>query len=137
MKQLRNISALILATTFILFATASTARADERLIANVPFPFVVGDTRLPAGRYIVKVVSEDLHIWAITSDKGHGGHQSVLVDTIPAWSPRTPTTPELVFDRFENQYFLARVAPDGEDPREIPLTPAKMEHEVVKLALRP
>jgi len=137
MKQVRNISALILATTFILFATASTARADERLIANVPFAFVVGDTRLPAGRYIVKVVSEDLHIWAITSDKGQRGHQLVLVNTIPAWSRRTPTTPELVFDRFENQYFLARVAPDGEDAREIPLTPAKMEHEVVKLALKP
>ena len=136
MKSIR-MKGIVLAGAMLLCAGATAQAGDTLVKANVPFAFVVGDTRLPAGRYIVKVVSEDLHIWAITSDKGQRGHQLVLVNTIPAWSRRTPTTPELVFDRFENQYFLARVAPDGEDAREIPLTPAKMEHEVVKLALKP
>jgi isoleucyl-tRNA synthetase len=45
--------------------------------------------------------------------------------------------PELVFERFDNQYFLARVVPGDDSEREIPLTPARMEHEIVRLALEP
>lgn len=132
-KRVRTISGVVLTTALIANATASSARADERVIAKVPFAFVVGDSRLPDGEYTLKVVSEDLDVWAITSADGR---HSVTFTTISASSPRTVTKPELVFDRFDHQYFLSRVV-SGNDAREIPLTHAGMEKEIVKLALEP
>ena len=131
-EQVRKVSGMVLATALIAVATASTARADDRIIANVPFAFIAGDSRLPAGEYTLKVASDDLSIWAITSADGR---RTVLISTITGSSSLTPATPELVFDKFDNQYFLARIVQDNDDQREIPLTPKKMEHEVIKLAL--
>ena len=37
----------------MLIAGASPARAEERVIARVPFDFVVGSVKMPAGRYVV------------------------------------------------------------------------------------
>ena len=129
--RIRKDSGLVLAAALVVFATAATARADERIVANVPFSFVVGDVRLPAGKYVVKTISdEDPGVWAIASADGR---QSVLITTIRASSPTTTATPELVFDKFDNQYFLARLVNADED-REIPLTPARMEHEILKLS---
>ena len=88
--------------------------------------------RLPAGDYVIRAASDGLDVWAITSEDGH---HSALVTTIAAPSSRVQA-PELVFDRFANQYFLSRIVVEGSDLLEIPLTPARMEHEVVKLALK-
>lgn len=133
-KQFRKVSGVILATALIAAATPSAARAEERIIANVPFAFVAGEVRLPAGEYIFRVVSDDLSVWEVTSPDGR---RSAMISTIPATSSSTTDTPELVFDRFDNQYFLARVVTDNDDDREIPLNAARMEHEIIKLALKP
>jgi hypothetical protein len=132
-KQFVKASGVALATALMAFATATTARANDRITAKVPFAFIVGDSRLPAGEYIVETVSDDLSIWAIASVDGR---RFALISTIPTTASPTPTTPELVFDKFDNQYFLARVVADNDDVREIPLTSAKMEHEVIKLTLK-
>lgn len=133
-KQVRKVSGLVLATAIVAVGAAAPARADERVIAKVPFAFVAGESLLPAGEYIVKVVSEDLTVWEVTSVDGH---QLAMINTIAASSSGRPEAPELVFDKFDNQYFLARVVTADADGREIPLTPARMEHEIVKLALKP
>ena len=133
-KQMWKVSGLALATALIAVVSASPARADERVIAKVPFDFVAGESHLPAGEYIVKVVSDDLSVWEVTSDDGR---HSAMITTIAAYSSATPATPELVFDKFDDQYFLARIVTVDADQREIPLTPARMEHEIVKLALKP
>lgn len=133
-KQFRKVSGVILATALIAAATPSAARAEERIIANVPFAFVAGEVRLPAGEYIFRVVSDDLSVWEVTSPDGR---RAAMISTIPATSSSTTDTPELVFDRFDNQYFLARVVTDNDDDREIPLNAARMEHEIIKLALKP
>jgi hypothetical protein len=133
-KQIRKVSGLALATALIAVASASPARADERVIARVPFDFVAGETHLPAGEYVLKAVSEDLIVWEVTSVDGR---QSAMITTIAASSPGRREEPELVFDKFDNEYFLARVVTVDTDEREIPLTPARMEHEIVKLSLKP
>ena len=132
--RIRKGSGLVLAAALLTVATAATARADERIIAKVPFAFVVHDTRLPAGKYVVKTLSDDPSVWVVASVDGS---KSVLISTIAGSSSLTATTPELVFDKFDNQYFLARVVPSDDREREIPLTPARMEHEIVKSALEP
>src|SRR5690242_4713259 len=37
----------------IVIGAASPARAEQRLVANVPFDFIVGTLRMPAGHYVV------------------------------------------------------------------------------------
>jgi hypothetical protein len=54
--EFKKVWGLALATAAVAIASATTARADERIIAKVPFAFVVHDTRLPAGEYMLKTV---------------------------------------------------------------------------------
>lgn len=133
-KRVRKVSGLALATALVALVSAPSARANEQVVAKIPFDFVAGDAHLPAGEYVVKVVSENLIAWEVISVDGR---HSAMVNTIPASSSATPTTPELVFDKFDNQYFLARVVTVDAEQREIPLTATRMEHEIVKLALKP
>ena len=132
-KQIRKISGLMMAAALAVLATASIARANDEVIATVPFPFIAGDVLMPAGEYSVRVASDDMSVWAITSVDGR---HHALISTIAAPPARTLTPPELIFDKFANEYFLAKVVLDSSDQREIPLKPATMEHEIVKVALK-
>ena len=42
-----------------------------------------------------------------------------------------------MFEKFGNQYFLARVVPEAGDERAIVLTPSIMERELAEVALNP
>src|SRR5438105_2121887 len=44
---------MVLTAVAIVFLAAPQARADEKVVANVPFDFVAGGVRMPAGRYVV------------------------------------------------------------------------------------
>jgi hypothetical protein len=114
-----NVLRTFVATGLAAVATASVARADERIVARVPFDFIVGDSRLPAGAYVVTNVSNDPGVMSIASADGR---HFVYTLTIPSSSIQTPAQPELVFEKFENEYVLARVAPADGDEREIVLT---------------
>ena len=50
---------------------------------------------------------------------------------------RAPAKAELVFEKFGDQYFLARVVPQAGDERAIVLTPSIMERELAEVALNP
>ncbi|PYR91673.1 MAG: hypothetical protein DMF84_16220 [Acidobacteria bacterium] len=115
---------MAMALTMIGVATASPARADERLTARVPFDFVVGDLRLPAGSYVVSQTSTP-GVLAIRSADSRR-HVFVLTNSD---SGKAPAQPELVFKRFEGQNFLFRITDGYAIEREIPLTAARMERE--------
>jgi hypothetical protein len=93
--QVRTVSGFALATSIMAVAAAAPARAEERVIAKVPFDFVAGEVRLPAGEYVVKVVSEDLTVWEVASADGR---HSAMVNTIAASCSGRPEAPELVFN---------------------------------------
>ena len=117
----------IFAIVSIASGSASVARADQLVVAHVPFAFIVGDSRLPAGDYVVKEMDSNPSIIEITSAQGH---QSMFTLTMESSSMETPARPQLVFEKFEDQYFLARVVREDGNDREIMLTPALMEREV-------
>jgi hypothetical protein len=124
-----------LATSLVIVASASVARADDgRIVARVPFAFTVGDSHMPAGDYVVKEVSDDPSEMSIASADGR---QFAYTLTIPALAHETPAQPELVFEKLDNQYVLARIVPGGGIDREIVLTPARAEREHVATALNP
>ena len=111
--------------------SASVARADDgKILAKVPFAFIVGDSRLPAGDYVIREASGDRTVMSIASADGR---QIAASLTIP-WSGTDPVVrPELVFEKFGGQYFLARIVSE-DSARAIILTPARMERELVVTA---
>lgn len=65
------------------------------------------------------------------------GKESVLVTTIAGSSSPASGKAELVFDKFDNQYFLSKLVPSDDREPEILLTPARMERDVINLAPEP
>jgi len=134
-KQTANVWWVFLATSMLMVGGASVARADdEKIVARVPFAFVVGDSRMPAGDYVVKEVSDDPSVVSIASADGR---QFAYTLTIPSSAHETPAQPELVFEKLDNKYFLARVVPGVGMEREIVLTHARTEREHTATALNP
>jgi hypothetical protein len=83
---------------------AASARAQEGIVAKVPFPFVVHGRELPAGRY------------AITQDEGAlkvlglDNTSAIFTMTISADGlDPAGSQPALVFIRYENEYLLSQV----------------------------
>ncbi|PWT86832.1 MAG: hypothetical protein C5B57_00335, partial [Blastocatellia bacterium] len=82
------------------------------------------------GSYIVKEMPEATNVLSIASKDGR---HYALTMTVPSRADEAATQPELVFEKYADQYFLARVLTDGGESRAIPLTEAKMAHEIVKV----
>jgi hypothetical protein len=134
MKQLiLKMSVIVCATAALAIGSASAAQADERMVAKVPFAFIVGDLRLPAGDYVVKEMSEGSGVLGIASADGR---QFVCALTIASSSDTPAAHDELIFEKFSNEYFLARVVPRDGGEREIVLTPSIMEREIARTADR-
>jgi hypothetical protein len=130
-KLTRKSACAALAVAAIVVVGASRARADEIVLTNlkVPFSFMVGDVRLPAGDYTVREASVGEDVLEIVSADGH---YSALASTI-AGNPGREDKTQLVFQKFGNDYFLSRIAHEG-DEREVILTPHSMEREIARAA---
>lgn len=90
--------------------------SDVTIKANIPHPFVVHNTRLPAGTYTVAVADRgsepDLNVLEIRSANGK---TTVLFDTEPITEPRVAKHSELMFDKIGDTYFLSRVFLRGDE----------------------
>lgn len=137
MKNLSGKVPLVAAAAAMLIAlgTASSARAQEtRLVAHVPFAFVVGHSVLPAGEYVVRDESEDNSVLGIASADGKRFVNTLTVAGAPENSMELS---ELVFDKVGGQYFLARVITPGSEERDILVKAAPAAQEVaVNLSTR-
>lgn len=128
-KQSPKILGVFFAMVLASVCSTSAARADDLVTAHVPFAFIVGDSRLPAGDYVVKQLDDDPAVIQISSP---GGHQATFMMTQESSTIELPAHPQLVFEKFENQYFLSRVVRGDGNDREIVLTPSIMEREMAE-----
>ena len=109
MNNLKNLFFALCLVSGCGLATAVSAQipSDVTLQANIPYTFMVGDTRLAAGKYTVKVADDnDLHLMQI---KSADGYTSVFFETVAAVSNEIPGKTELVFDKIGDDYFLSQV----------------------------
>jgi predicted 2-oxoglutarate/Fe(II)-dependent dioxygenase YbiX len=127
-KLIVKLSWILPATALLLVASPSAARADETVVAAVPFTFIVGNMRMPAGDYVVTESTDAPDLVTVAT---RDGRQTAFILTIPSWREEQGGKPQLVFEEFAGQHFLSRVEPGDGDGREILLTPAIMEHELV------
>jgi hypothetical protein len=129
-KRIVQTSAIGIAAAVMAIGSASAARADELLVANVPFSFIVGNMQLPAGKYVVKEMEEGTNALAIASPDGRQFACTLSIHAVADNASR----PELVFEKFDQHYFLARIVAGDGDARDVVLTPATMEREIARSA---
>ena len=100
---------LFIALVFALTVHPSKAQAQivGNLEADIPFQFHAGNTELPPGKYIIHVLDDsDLTIMEIISADGK---MSTLFDVRDAETKSAPAGNELIFNRYGNRYFLAKL----------------------------
>lgn len=108
----QTLRAIAMLSLFLVLAAASTrAQSTNNIVVTVPFDFKIAGKTLPAGEYIVRrstqVSAEGLLIRRTDSRAG----VYVLTTSIQAGENRKDS--ELVFHRYENQYFLSQVWTSG------------------------
>ena len=96
-------------------AASAQVRSDATIRANIPYSFVVNNTTLPAGTYVLSVADpygSDLTVLEIRSANSK---VAVLFETQPITDPRSAPQTELVFDKVGDTYFLSRVFLEGDE----------------------
>jgi hypothetical protein len=112
----------ILALAFL--ATTQAARAQEPVVASIPFQFTAGQTTLPAGEYRVQKVSDVSSALLIRSTEG----RAIIVMTSPASANAPQAKSKLIFRGYGNRYFLAQVWSAGSARgRELPKSAKEKE----------
>jgi hypothetical protein len=107
---LLSLFALGLALT--LYPSQAHAQIVGDLQANIPFQFHVGNTKLPAGEYTIRMLPDsDLTLMEISSADGSA---STLFQVEETEAHTTPSKSELIFNKYGDQYFLAQLFDQGE-----------------------
>jgi len=125
MKRHLNIPVAIALLSSVLTAGAHAQTSSaQKVVANIPFAFHVGQTRLPSGKYTFTVVnpSSDRKILRI---RNADGRASAMILTTSALRNATDDA-KLVFHRYGDQYFFAQ-AQLGGDPTSLAAVKSKAE----------
>ncbi len=106
--------------TLLLMLGVTSAHAltmtEDKVVANIPFDFTVGQTTLPAGEYVVRRIASPAAL--LVQNKETYEAASVLVNAVEDRSSLGEA--KLVFDRHGNEHFLSQVWSGNLTGREIP-----------------
>ena len=102
---------LMLAAVLTVGAQAQTASA-QRVLAAVPFEFNVGNTTLPAGKYVITVLNptSDRRILQVRSTDGRSSAMILTSGVIG----KAADDSKLVFHRYGDRYFFAQARMAGD-----------------------
>ena len=131
--QRYHLLSLFIAVVFALtmYPTKSQAQIIGDLETDVPFQFHVGNTKLPAGKYTIRVVDgSDLMLMEITSADGS---TSALFQVLDAEANSAPGKSELIFNKYGNRYFLERLF-DESNPSGIAVVKSGYEKRIAQTA---
>ena len=110
---LSSFIAMVFALT--IYPTQAHAQIIGDLEAKIPFQFHAGNAELPAGEYRIRMMDDsDLTVMQITRMDGSA---SAVFQVEEADKNSEPTKSELIFHKYGNRYFLAKLFdesnPDG------------------------
>src|SRR5215510_1909728 len=121
-KQILN--AVVTLVVIAALSIAGFAGLDRSVEANIPFDFMVGGKQLTAGKYTVEMgIAQGALMVRNWKTKQAAG--SITQD----YQVRAGSEPRLVFHRYGNQYFLAKVITYSKG---IELPKSKAEREAAK-----
>ncbi len=132
----------MLALFSTLMVAGSHAQTNPKILVEIPFNFEVGSKVLPPGEYTVEVLHPGQQTLLIRSTDFRE-KAIVLTNTVQAAS--RPAQPRLIFNRYGDQYFLARVWTSSDvlgcelikSHRELRLANSGSPHETASLAGHP
>jgi hypothetical protein len=109
--MMKNLSKMFLALCLLTVGgIVAHAQIDSgaRIQANVPFTFMAGDTKLPAGKYEIRALDDQTNVLEM---KSSDGRTTVMLDTVNVEKrgEGIENKSELVFDKVGDQYFLSQV----------------------------
>src|SRR6201982_245800 len=94
-----------------VFAGKAHAQIVGDLDVNIPFQFHAGNTHPPAGKYRIHMRDDsDLTVMEITSADGS---TSALFQVQESDANSAPAKSELIFNKYGNRYFLAKLFDEG------------------------
>lgn len=112
----------------LLAALSLHAQSPQSVVAKIPFNFQAGKVMLPAGEYEV-----DTRLGpGIVRLASHEQKAAAILLTINKYSAVPDTRARLVFNRYDNEYFLAQVWNGAGTGREFPKS--KREKEIALTA---
>lgn len=109
---------LLILVAIIVFAGAFTTSSQaqtgsaQKVVADIPFAFNVGNTNLPAGKYTITVVNatSDRKVLQVRSTNG----KSAAITQTTTVAGNASDDAKLVFHRYGNRYFFAQAQLAGE-----------------------
>ena len=109
--SLTLIAIIILAAAFTASVQAQSTGA-QKVVANIPFAFNVGNTSLPAGKYTITVLnpSSDRKVLQVRSTNG----RSIAITQTTNVIRDASDDSKLVFHRYGDRYFFAQAQMAGE-----------------------
>jgi hypothetical protein len=101
--------ALVLGLT--VYSTKAQAQIIGDMEADIPFQFHAGNTKFPAGKYIIHLL--DNSDQAVMEIRSADGTSSTLFDVRPAVANAEPAKSELIFNKYGDRYFLTKLFEEG------------------------
>jgi len=104
---------LFVALVFVLAMHSTKAQAQivGNLEVDIPFQFHAGNAKLPPGKYTIHLLENtDLTVMEITSVDNS---TSALFEVGRTRASSTPAKSELIFNKYGNRYFLAKMFDEG------------------------
>ena len=96
----------------MIYPSPAHAQLVGSMEADIPFQFHAGDAKLPAGKYVIRMLDDsDLTIMEISRPDGS---VAALFQVHSAEANSTPRKSELIFNKYGNRYFLNKVFDEGE-----------------------
>lgn len=126
----RQLSSLFIAIGFVIAMVVTTSAVPfaMRIKADVPFDFYVGKKLFPKGDYIIESVN-DAGTMVIRSAKKGKARNFTVIKSKMTDKPKS----KLVFHRYGDQYFLARIW-DGSSDTVLKLDKSSLEKKAAKAA---
>jgi hypothetical protein len=112
-RILKGMTTLMIVVGLMLVAGVASANGQSRnrLVAQIPFDFIVGDKTLASGECQLRTVTSAGE--ALLIKNADAGDAAIRL-TSPIGYDNTKSYARLVFHRYDNRYFLSQVWMSGE-----------------------
>ena len=111
-QMIKGFSMVLMIVSVAFFTAVVSANGQSRkVVADIPFNFIVGDKMMTAGQYSVKAISQDSPALLISE---RDTKESAIRLTSSLDADRKNTRARLVFHRYGQHYFLAEVWSGGD-----------------------
>lgn len=87
------------------------AQMDTALKFTAPFPFYVGNTRMPSGSYIITQPTDSDLSLVFFSSIDRSNHAAIIV--IPTQTTEAPKQSKVIFEKYGDNLYFDRVLVDG------------------------